>query len=108
MIYPSPVNDPYSGLIVTYNRVKFGPNWFMVYYKNVATPCLTVKEVRSRFGTAKFTPTVSTLTEWCKDMIDKYDTVKEEQDMAGIIATGFGPESHLDPTDPNYQTRTVI
>lgn len=24
------------------------------------------------------------------------------------LATGFGPECHLDETDPNYQTRTVI
>ena len=24
------------------------------------------------------------------------------------IATGFGPECHLDESDPNYQTRTVI
>lgn len=25
-----------------------------------------------------------------------------------LLATGFGPECHLDETDPNYQTRTVI
>lgn len=25
-----------------------------------------------------------------------------------LLATGFGPECHLDESDPNYQTRTVI
>ena len=25
-----------------------------------------------------------------------------------LLATGFGPEVHLDESDPNYQTRTVI
>lgn len=25
-----------------------------------------------------------------------------------LLATGFGPECHLDKSDPNYQTRTVI
>lgn len=24
------------------------------------------------------------------------------------LATGFGPECHLDETDPNYQTRAVV
>ena len=24
------------------------------------------------------------------------------------LAVGFGPECHLDETDPNYQTRTVV
>jgi len=24
-----------------------------------------------------------------------------------VMATGFGPECHLDETDPNYQTRTI-
>ena len=25
-----------------------------------------------------------------------------------LLATGFGPECHLDESDPNYQTKTVI
>lgn len=81
----------------------------MVFYKNLSTPCLSSKEVRQRFGSAKFTEGVKQLSAWCDEMIDKYGQQKEELDMERIAKEGFGPEAHgLDPTDPNYQTKMIV
>jgi hypothetical protein len=80
----------------------------MVYYKNIATPCFTVKDVKKRFGTAKFTENVKKLCEWVQEQIDLYDKSQTDLDMQQVAATGFGPEAHLDHTDPNYQTKMVV
>lgn len=80
----------------------------MVYYKNAATPCLTVKEVKQRFGSAKFTETCKKVCAWCEEQIGKYQSVSENLDVNRITKEGFGPEAHLDESDPNYQTRTVL
>ena len=107
MIYNYPHNS--SSLIVQYRRTRIGPNAFMVFYKNISSFCFTSKEVRQRFGSAKFTEGVKTLSTWCDEMIDKYGKTSEESlDMEQIAKEGFGPEAHLDETDPNYQTKMVM
>ena len=59
---------------VTYMRTRTGPNWFRVYYKNGAHIRFSPKEVGRVFGIAKFTPTVNSIREWCKEMVAKYET----------------------------------
>lgn len=57
------------------------------------------------------TTTGDRLREWLKGFesdapaskVDPASTLSDE-----VKATGFGPECHLDESDPNYQTRTVI
>ena len=105
MQYNYPDNS--NTLIVNYHRVREGPNWIMVYYKNIATPCLTVKDVRARFGSAKFTETCKKVCAWVQECIDKYDASALELDMDKVSKEGFGPEAYLDETDPNYQTKMV-
>ena|SRR5210317_893434 len=105
MIYSSPKNTQHFQL--NYHRVREGPNWFMMYYKNIATPCLTVKDVKSRLGPAKFLDSSKELYKWMEEMIEKYDSKQTELDMSAVAATGFGPEAHLDENDPNYQTKMV-
>lgn len=57
------------------------------------------------------TPTGDRLREWLKGFeTDKATKVvgQPQQLSEEVKATGFGPECHLDETDPNFQTRTVI
>ena len=70
---------------VTYMRTRTGPNWFRVYYKNGAHIRFSPKEVGRVFGIAKFTPTVNSIREWCKEIEAKYEgelvsSVNDDQD----------------------------
>ena len=57
------------------------------------------------------TPTGDRLREWLDSFetdeptrfVDRPEELSEE-----VKATGFGPECHLDESDPNYATKTVI
>lgn len=56
------------------------------------------------------TPTGDRFREW----LNSFEQQKPEPQVPEpalseeLLATGFGPECHLDEADPNYQTRTVI
>ncbi len=56
------------------------------------------------------TPTGDAIREW----LNSYDDAPAPEPTAPatlsqeVLTTGFGPECHLDESDPNYQTRTVI
>lgn len=57
------------------------------------------------------TPTGDALRAW----LDSFEqqpspaaATSEQQLSPDLQATGFGPECHLDETDPNHNTRTVI
>ena len=67
---------------VTYMRTHTGPNWFRVYYKNAAHIRFTPKEVGRVFGIAKFTPTVNEIREWCKEMVEKYESQSSSEPKA--------------------------
>ena len=106
MKYTYPSNT--TACSVIYNRTHDGPNHFIVYYKNLSTVCFTVKDVRKRMGAAKFTDSSKALCTWVQETIDKYEKTSTDRDQDEVKATGFGPEAHLDETDPNHLTRTVI
>lgn len=56
------------------------------------------------------TPTGDRLREWLKSFESDAPTkeaAKLEVLSAEVKATGFGPECHLDESDPNYQTKMV-
>lgn len=83
MIITCPSNNTQSsGILVFYHRCHTGPNWFSVYYKNVAKACLTVDHVKHAFGKAKFTDTVKSIVSWCTEMIDKYNG--DEEKVEGV------------------------
>ena len=89
-----------NGLNVQYVRNKIGNNYFIVYYKNVAQFKRTPLEVGRTFGVAKFTPTVNDLRDWCKEMVEKYESTSDTADSVPIdVAGGFGPECHEEPND---------
>ena len=101
MIYPSPNNSQYFQL--NYHRVREGPNWFMMYYKNIATPCLTVKDVKRRLGAAKFLDSSKNLYKWMEEMIQQYDSVVEE----GRADTSFASEAMNEVEDPTANTKMI-
>ena len=100
---------PYNDLQtqVTYVRNKIGNNYFIVYYKNAARFKLTPKEVGRVFGVAKFTPTVNNIREWCKEMVEKYDSI-DPGPVSIDKEKGFGPECHEDDEDPTKNTKMVV
>ena len=100
MIYSSPNNSQHFQL--NYHRVREGPNWFMMYYKNIATPCFTVKDVKSRLGSAKFLDSSKSLYKWMEEIMEKYDSAGIE--MEGRADTSFASEALIE----NDKTRMVI
>jgi hypothetical protein len=62
------------------------------------------------------TPTGDLIRGWIDGLIEQtpkqsLDTAAAEALSPELLATGFGPEvfaGELDPSDPNYQSRTVI
>ena len=102
--YPDNTND----CNVVYNRERYGPNYFRVYYKNAAYIRLNPKDVGRVFGVAKFTPGVNAIREWCYTMIDKYGSEEDKTDdgyLKYIAKHGFGPEVHEEPND---NTKMVV
>ena len=74
---------------VTYHRTHTGPNFFRVYYNNGACIRFTPKEVGRVFGIAKFTPSINEIRDWCKEMVEKYETQPETQQVdSGSDKTG--------------------
>lgn len=57
------------------------------------------------------TPTGDAIRAWLNDL-ESSDQQRQQPRPDGLspelLATGFGPEAHLDESDPNFQTRTVI
>jgi Zn finger protein HypA/HybF involved in hydrogenase expression len=92
---------------VQYVRNKIGNNYFIVYYKNAARFCFTPKEVGRVFGMAKFTPYVNNLRDWCKEMVEKYDSIEQEP-VSIDKATGFGPECHDDEVEVIEKDKMVL
>lgn len=57
------------------------------------------------------TPTGDRFREWLKSFESDAPSKKvsmPERLSDEVLTTGFGPECHLDESDPNFQTRTVI
>ena len=94
MYYNYPDNG--NGTYVQYVRNRIENNYFIVYYKNVAQFKKTPKEVGRVFGVAKFTPGVNKIREWCKEMVEKYETTDTSESVPIDKEKGFGPECHED------------
>ena len=52
-------------------------------------------------------PMRQSLDSWLASLADQ-DAPEQQGISDEVLATGFGPECHLDESDPNHQTRTVI
>lgn len=101
MEYKYPGNTP--TMYLSYFRNREGPNGILVYYKNVSRYVSTSKEMRAVFGAAKFTDSIKSASQWCDEMIEKYDSVEEE----GRKDTSFASEA-ISEEDPTCQTKMVV
>lgn len=89
MIYPYPSNT--SSLIIQYHRTKQGFNWILMYYKNIATVCMNVQDIKTRLGPAKFLDSSKRIYEWVEEMIATYDKDTTTDDD-GRADTSFASE----------------
>ena len=96
-----PGND--SGLMVQYNRMREGPNYFMIYYKNTSVLRQDPKDAWRVMGSAKFTASSQELKQWCLDIHDKYGHVEEESRKD----TSFVSEVQQEHEEPNDNTKMV-
>ena len=119
MIYSSPCNNVHTGFIVDFHRTRTGPNYFLVYYKNISRVVFEPIEVSRTLGSARYLDSSKKLREWCEEMYDKY--CRDSAEPAGSSndtleyakTAGFGPEGHGDTAepadaDPTANTRTII
>lgn len=94
--------------------VDFGGRVFIAYSSGASVMLRDKKELRKFLGLPLKTPSREALEAWfvSLDAIDDERQNRKTQQKTGltkeILTTGFGPECHLDETDPNYQTKTVI
>ena len=101
------------GLIVTRQWDRWNGALFIAWKPSVSMAFRKRRELLKFVAWPAKTPTGDQFREWL-DSFDEplVDAVAEGleicQNNPDLMATGFGPECHLDETDPNYQTRTVI
>ena len=85
--------------------------WFIAYSSGASIFLREPKELRRFLKVAKGLPMREALDSWLASLADM-DAKRKQPEQQGlsdeVLATGFGPECHLDESDPNHQTRTVI
>ena len=87
---------------------------FIAYSSGASVMLRDKKELRKFLGLPLKTISRESLDSWLVslDAIDDERQNRKQQPSTGLskeaLTTGFGPECHLDESDPNHQTRTVI
>lgn len=86
--------------------------FFIAFANNSSVFIRTDKELRKFLKLPIKTPSRESLDSWLASLA-AYD-----KEIAGhkpgpamskeLLATGFGPECHLDESDPNHNTKTII
>ena len=107
--------DNGRGLFVQYHRMREGPNYFLVCYKNTSVLRQDPKDAWRVMGSAKFTAGSQELKQWCLDIHEKYGNSEKE----GRVDTSFGNEeakeaqtesaesSDEHSTDPTANTKMI-
>lgn len=83
------------GLMVQYHRMKEGPSYFTVHYKNSSVLRQDPKDAWRVLGPAKFTPGAQDLKQWCIDIHEQYSKDKKE----GRKDTSFSTDIQQDLND---------
>ena len=103
--------DNGRGLFVQYHRMREGPNYFLVCYKNSSVLRQDPKDAWRVMGSAKFTSKSQELKQWCLDMHEEYGNSKKE----GRKDTSFSTETMTEPgsnsdieADPTANTKMVV
>lgn len=80
---------------------------FIAYSNGTSVLVREEAELRRFLKVPKGLPMRASLDSWL-DSLQATDAERAEPSRAEVLATGFGPECHLDESDPNHNTRTVI
>ena len=80
---------------------------FIAYSSGTSVLVREAADLRRFLKVPKGLPMRAALDSWL-DSLQATDAERAEPSRAEVLATGFGPECHLDESDPNYNTRTVI
>ena len=98
-----PIDYPSNGhgLFVQYHRMREGPNYFLISYKNSSVLKQDPKDCWRVMGTAKYTDNSKALKEWCLEMHDKYGSDAKE----GRVDTSFSTEVQAEPQE---NTKMII
>lgn len=86
--------------------VDMNGRFFIGYAKNTSFFFRCTLGLRSFLKLPTGTASRQALDEWLLQLESRDD--RRHEDKKELMATGFGPECHLDETDPNHMTRTVI
>lgn len=88
--------------------------FFIAYRSGVAIFIRDQVELKKFLKIPKSIPMRESLDSWLATLADM-DAARSKPKVpvgnslpADVLATGFGPECHLDEEDPNFQTKTVI
>ena len=81
--------------------------FFIAHARSAAVWTRCPRELRRFLKLPAGTTSRAALDSWL-DSLQATDAERAEPSRAEVLATGFGPECHLDESDPNYQTKTVI
>ena len=95
-----PIDYPSNskGLFVQYHRMREGPSYFMVHYKNSSVLRQDPKDAWRVLGPAKFTPGAQELKQWCLDIHDKYSKEEKEGRKDTSFSNDALGEAEADPT----------
>ena len=97
------------GLLVTRQWDRWNGPLFIAWKPSVSMAFRERKALLKFVAWPAKTPTGDRFREWLASFEQQApepapDASELSQD---VMTTGFGPECHLDETDPNYQTRTI-
>lgn len=76
---------------------------YVVWKPDVSVICIDRKSLLRFVQWPAKTPTGDAIRAW----LDQHPLPMAKPEV-DIKATGFGPECHLDESDPNHHTRTII
>lgn len=98
--------DLRSGMLVERGR-DWNGYFYIACAKGASVFIRDEKELRRFLKLPKGTPSRELLDAFLAEAQPRANDEGEEK-REELLATGFGPECHLDESDPNHNTRTVI
>lgn len=91
--------------------IETGPDWNGRYYVAYRNGCSMffrdVKLLRKFLSLPVKTDSRAKFDAWIAEVTAERPKLQQEGISPELAATGFGPEVHLDESDPNFKTRMV-
>jgi len=92
-----------NGFYAQYHRMREGPNYFLVCYKNTSVLRQDPKDAWRILGPAKFTQSAQDFKDWCIGMDEKYNNTT----LDARPDTSFASEALVEDSDPTANTKMV-